>query len=64
MVINKMPKTKAVIDLNIPGFSGKATLKQLRSDNMKNSYSSETIDVAEGGEITPACMVVTTITIQ
>ena len=64
MVINKMPKTKAVIDLNIPGFSGKATLKQLRSDNMKNGYSSETIDVAEGGEITLPAWSVTTITIQ
>jgi DNA-binding response OmpR family regulator len=64
MVINKMPKTKAVIDLNIPGFTGKATLKQLRSDNMKNGYSSETIDVTEGGKITLPAWSVTTITIQ
>lgn len=64
MVVNKLPKTKAVISLNIPGFKGKGTMKQLRSDNMKAGYSPEKIDVSEGMKLTLPAYSVTTITLE
>ena len=64
MIINKLPKTKAVISLAIPGFKGKGTLKQLSSDNMKAGYTSESIDVSAGKKFTLPAYSITSITIE
>jgi hypothetical protein len=64
MMINKYPKTKAVVGITIPGFKGKATLKQLRADNSKSGYSSESVVITEGSKITLPVYSITTITLE
>lgn len=64
MLINKFPRTKAETVIDIPGFSGKATLKQLTAESGKQGPSTKTIDVKPGMKITLPAHSVTTITLN
>jgi hypothetical protein len=64
IIINKQPETKAVTTISIPGFSGKATMKQLRNDNAKTGYSSEKINVNDNYKVTLPPYSITTITVE
>ncbi|MFP4164134.1 MAG: carbohydrate binding domain-containing protein [Chitinispirillaceae bacterium] len=64
MLVNKYPRTKAETVLDIPGFSGKATLKQLTSESDQQGPSTKTIDVKPGMKITLPAYSLTTITLN
>jgi hypothetical protein len=61
MIINKYPKTKAVVSLQVPGFRGSATLKQLTPDNAKTGYSTSDVDIKDGAKLTVPPYSITTI---
>lgn len=64
MIINKMPKTKADAIIAIPGFSGNGTIRQLRTDNIKQGFSTEDIVISDGMKMTLPAYSVTVITMK
>lgn len=64
MIVNKYPKTKAVLSINIPGFKGNGTLKQLNNENATSGYSSQNIQITEGMKVTVPAYSITSITVQ
>lgn len=61
MLINKYPETRAETTVSVPGFKGKATLRQLRKDNVSKGPEVKKIDLKEGMVITLPAYSVTTI---
>jgi hypothetical protein len=51
LLINKLPKTKAEVTLSVPGFAGKANIKQLTPENAKTGYASKSIELKTGMKI-------------
>lgn len=64
MLINKYPQTRAETILNIPGFSGKATLKQLRNDNSKTGPETRSVEIKKGVSVNLPPHSITTITLD
>lgn len=64
MLINKYPETRAEITISIPDFAGKATLKQLRSDNAKAGPEIKTIEVKKDMKIILPAYSITTISLN
>ncbi|NLW33080.1 MAG: hypothetical protein GXY77_16675, partial [Fibrobacter sp.] len=61
MLTNKYPETRAETTVSVPGFEGKATLRQLRKDNASKGPEVGNINVKEGMRITLPAYSVTTI---
>jgi response regulator RpfG family c-di-GMP phosphodiesterase len=51
MLINKYPQTSAMALLNINGFAGKGTIKQLTKESGKNGYEAKPFAVAPGMKV-------------
>jgi hypothetical protein len=51
LLINKMPKTKVDATISIPGFAGKAALKQLTNENAKKGYQSQPVEAKQGMKV-------------
>lgn len=64
MIVNKMPRTKANISIDIPGFKGSAILKQLNNENATTGYSSEEIEINTEYKVTTPAYSITAIEIQ
>jgi hypothetical protein len=45
LLVNKHPETKAEVALDIPGFKGKAVLKQLEESNKKDGPREEKLEL-------------------
>jgi hypothetical protein len=64
LLVNKMPKTKADATLSIPGFTGKARLKQLTQENAKKGFDTQAIEAKQGMKILLPAYSVTAIAIE
>ena len=64
MLINKLPRTKADTKISVPGFEGKATMKQLRDDNGKSGPEVKELKVTKDMQITLPAYSITTITLD
>lgn len=51
LLVNKHPETRANVTLDIPGFKGSATLRQLTSTNVKSGGIEEKVDVKSGQKL-------------
>ena len=64
LIINKYPRTSAVIAIGIDGFSGSGTLNQLTKDSGKKGPSTQAVTVVKGQKFTLPPYSITTIEIQ
>ena len=64
MLINKLPKTKVDATVSIPGFVGKAALKQLTKDNSKKGYGSQAVEAKQGMKVLLPAYSITAIAIE
>jgi hypothetical protein len=60
LLVNKHPETRAEVSLDIPGFKGKAVLKQLEESNAKNGPREEKLELS-GKRISLPAFSITTI---
>ncbi|MDO5576345.1 MAG: carbohydrate-binding protein, partial [Fibrobacter sp.] len=51
LIVNKMPRTKADVSINIPGFTGNADLKQLDKNSGLAGYSTKSVQIKQGSKI-------------
>ena len=64
MLINKYPKTCAETTISIPGFAGKATLRQLRADNAAKGPEIRPIQTKNEMKIALPAYSITTISLE
>lgn len=64
LLVNKYPKTKATLSLAIPGFKGKGSIKVLSAENAKSGYTSQPVEIKDGGSITLPAYSVTAVTLE
>ena len=64
LLINKHPETGAKVTLDIPGFKGPATLKQIVATNAKNGAAEEKMDIRSGQKIQLPPYSATTIMVE
>lgn len=64
LMVNKYPRSKAQVVINIPGFNGAGTLKQLNNENCKTGYTTKNIKIKKDTKIILPAYSVTVITIQ
>lgn len=51
LIVNKMPRTRAEVSINIPGFTGNADLKQLDKNSGLAGYSTKSVQIKQGSKI-------------
>jgi hypothetical protein len=64
LLINKYPLTAASVTLNIPGFSGKGTIKQLTKETEKAGYEAKAINISKGMKLKLPAYSATVLTIK
>ena len=70
MMVNKYPKTVADVEINVPGFAGKAKMQQLTPENSGSpgkagkGPAESSVDVKSGMKISLPAYSVTTVTIE
>ncbi len=63
LIVNKYPRSKVGVLINIPEFKGSGTLMQLDKENCKTGYSSQRIEIKNSTKITLQAYSVIVITI-